>query len=162
MPLLRLAQWLNETRGSVAIRESDLVFPLIETVHILALSASVGLVFWVDLRLVGLAMRSKAVSDVVEQLKWWTRGGFALMFLSGSLLLYSEPLKCYNATSFRLKVLLLALAGVNAVVFHTTIYRSVAQWDRVAVAPLRARLAGYASLTLWLGVIIAGRWTAYF
>ena len=163
MSLLRFVQWLNQTPGSVLIRESDWIFPIIETVHILALSISVGLILWVDLRLIGLGMRRETVSDVLEQLKWWTRAGFAVMFLSGSLLLYSEPLKCYNAASFRLKMLFLALAGVNALVFHTTTYRSVGAWDRdTAAVPLRAKLAGYFSLTLWLAVIIAGRWTAYF
>src|SRR5580704_18821659 len=83
--LLSFVQWLNDTRISVYLRESDWPFPIIETVHILGLGFSVGTVMWLDLRLLGLAMRKAPVSDVIEQLEPWAMGGFAVMMVSGSL-----------------------------------------------------------------------------
>jgi hypothetical protein len=56
---------------------------------------------------------------------------------------------------------LLSLAGLNALIFHLTIYRRSAEWDGMPVAPMRARLAGLASLVLWIGIIAAGRSIAY-
>jgi hypothetical protein len=67
----------------------------------------------------------------------------------------------YHSPAFRIKMLLLALAGVNAVVFHRTVYRDAANWDPAAGVPGRARLAGLLSLVFWIAIIAAGRAIAY-
>jgi len=84
------------------------------------------------------------------------------MFVSGFLLFWSEAAKSYGNPAFRLKLLLLALVGLNPLIFHFTIYRSVGDWNERIVTPLRARLAAVFSLTLWGGIICAGRAIAYF
>jgi uncharacterized protein DUF6644 len=162
MSLLHLAQWLNETRWSIFLRENDWSFAIIETVHILGLGLSVGIIMWVDLRLVGLALRGHRPADVLRQLEPWAIGGFSVMFLSGFLLLSAEPLKCYTRVSFRLKALMLILAGVNYLYFHTRVRRSLRDFDEARELPWRARMVGYLSLALWLGIIFCGRWMAYF
>jgi hypothetical protein len=58
-------------------------------------------------------------------------------------------------------MIMIGLAGANALAFHFTIYRRVADWDNDAVPPMRARLAGFFSLLLWCGVVICGRMQAY-
>jgi hypothetical protein len=160
--LLHFVQILNDSSWSIYLRESDWPFAIIETIHILALGLSVGTILWVDLRLVGLAMKRERVSDVISSLAPWATSGFIIMFLSGTLLLLSEPMKCYTRLSFRLKVVMLILAGLNVLYFHSRVQRSIAEWDEDVVLPWRARMVGYLSLALWLGIIIAGRWTAYF
>ena len=67
----------------------------------------------------------------------------------------------YYSPAFRIKMVLLALAGLNALIFHLTIYRDVANWDPGSEPPARARLAGLLSLVFWIGVIAAGRAIAY-
>jgi hypothetical protein len=161
MSLLRFAQWLNETAWSTALREGDLSFPIIETIHLMALGASVGVIMWIDLRLMGVAMKRERVSDLITQVEPWAIGGFIVMFISGALLLLSEPLKCYTTMAFRLKVLMLILAGLNVWLFHRGIYRTIAKWDDDKILPWQARMCGLSSLILWFGIIIAGRWTAY-
>jgi hypothetical protein len=159
-PLLRFVQWLNDTPISVYLRESDWPFPIIETVHILGLGFSVGTVMWLDLRLLKIAMREAPVADVVEQLEPWAIRGFAVMFISGMLLVLAEPLKCYNTVAFRIKVGLLILAGLNVLYFHRRVIHNMDQWDQNM--PWRAKMVAALSLVLWLGIVIAGRWTAYF
>src|SRR5262249_31247028 len=87
--------------------------------------------------------------------------GFIIMAISGVLLFYSNPVKFYENIFFRIKFIMLALAGLNAFVFHGTVYRTIAKWDLERVTPLRARLAGGASLLLWGGIVVAGRMIAY-
>ena len=82
------------------------------------------------------------------------------MVVSGGLLFSSEAVKMYHSVPFRIKMILLALAGLNALVFHRTIYRDVSNWDP-AVVPARAQLAGLLSLVFWVAVIAAGRAIAY-
>jgi hypothetical protein len=162
MSLLSICQWIQQTPTSTGIRESVWVFPIIESAHLLSLAVSVGTIVFVDLRLVGAAMRRQPVTDVIEQLQPWALRGFAMMFLTGGLLFWSEPLRCYNSVFFQAKFLLLFLLGINALAFHRTVYRSVAAWDKALEVPFRAKLAGYVSLTLWMSVIVLGRGIAYF
>ena len=161
MHLVTFFQWLNETPLSVALRENDWPFPIIETFHILGLGISVGVIIWVDLRLIGLTMRSQPVSQVVSQLEPWAIRGFVVMFLSGSLLFLAEPMKCYSTIAFRFKAVMLVLTSLNVWYFHAKVYPHVAEWDEAPVMPWRAKMVGYVSMVLWFGIIIAGRWTAY-
>src|SRR5262245_15802986 len=69
--LLSFVEWLNETPLSVYLRESNYPFPILETTHILGLILSVGFILWVDLRLLGLAMRQEPTSKVVRQFEPW-------------------------------------------------------------------------------------------
>jgi hypothetical protein len=159
--MLSLIQWLNEVPISVWLREMPYPFPIIETIHILALGASFGTILWVDLRLMNLVMRDRKVSDVIEQLEPYAVLGFAAMFVSGALLFLSEPVKAYSTMAFRIKAVMLILAGINIWFFHRGIYSTISQWDRSKRLPWQARFTGISSLLLWLGIIVAGRWTAY-
>jgi len=135
---------------------------VIETVHVLAITLLAGTVAAVDLRLLGLILRREKVADVAGQVLPLTWAGFAVMLITGVLLFVSEAQKSYGNMAFRAKMVLLILAGVNPLIFHFTIYRRVGTWDDAAVVPRRARAAAIASLTLWSGIIIAGRAIAYF
>jgi hypothetical protein len=162
MSLLQIIQRLNDTHWSTALREGDLAFPIIESFHILALGFSVGMIMLVDLRLMGLSFRRIRASDLIQQFEPWAMGGFTVMIISGLLLFFAEPLKAYTTIAFRIKVLLLILAGLNVWLFHRGIYHRVSQWDDSTILPWQAKLTGYSSLILWLGIIVCGRWTAYF
>ena len=161
MDILPFIQWLENTPGSLFIRESTLFYPLVESAHVLALCLFLGLIAMLDLRLVGVGLRGVPVSEVAGRMLPLAFIGFALMVISGLLLFYSGPLKAFHNIFFRVKMLLIALTGVNALLFHFTIYRRVASWDREASPPARAKLAGVLSLILWSGVVICGRMQAY-
>ena len=161
MHLVNLFQWLNDSSLSVWLRESDWPFPIIETVHILGLSLSVGTIMWIDLRLLGFVTKRYRVSEIVGQIEPWAIRGFGVMFVSGLLLFIAEPMKCYSTIAFRLKVIMLVLTALNVWYFHAKVYPSVAEWDDAAVLPWKPKFVGFASLVLWFGIIIAGRWTAY-
>jgi hypothetical protein len=159
--LLNWCRWLGETSWSVALRESIWVYPIVETMHVLALCLFLGLALLLDLRLLDFALRRTPVTDLVNRVMPWTWAGFALMVTSGAALFYSDPVKFYGNVFFRIKVGLLVLAGVNAWAFHVTVYRRVAEWDRDMPTPARARLAGALSLLLWIGIVTTGRLIAY-
>ena len=161
MRLLGFVQWLQQTAWATAFRESTLAYPIVEGIHLLALSASVGLIAICDLRLMGIALTTRPASEILKYLRSGSLIGFTVMFASGALLFAAAAEKCYYNEWFRLKVLLLFLAGVNALVFNLTVYRNITAWDVAGVPPLAARRAGLFSLILWALVIVAGRTTAY-
>lgn len=160
-PMLEWCQWLSDTWVGAGIRESIWVYPLLHWAHILANTLMFGMIVWVDLRLLGVGLARRRVTDVTEQLLPWTWTGWALMFASGALIFASDAVRYYESTLFRAKMLLMVAAGLNALVFHRTVYRGVAAWDE-GRAPARARMAGAVSLTSWLAILMTGRAVGYF
>jgi len=161
MDILSICRWLDSTRLNAAMRMSTWFFPTFDTIHTLGIVLVAGTIMLVDLRLLGLALRREPVAAVVERIVPWTLRGFALMVVTGTLLFSSEAVKLYHSPAFRIKLALLALAGLNALIFHLTIYPDAANWDQQAPAPIRARLAGLFSLAFWIAIIAAGRAIAY-
>ena len=137
------------------------MYPIVESVHVLALCLFLGLAVMLDLRLLGVTMRSSPVSEFMERLLPWTAAGFVLMVISGALLFYAIPVRTYQNIFFRIKVVMLILSGLNVWVFHSGVYARMAEWDLDPVPPRRARVAAGLSLALWAGIVIAGRMIAY-
>ena len=154
-------QWLAATRGSIALHESQYLYPLVESTHVLTLCLFVGTAAVVDLRLLGLTLRRVPVSQVLRRLLPWTAAGFAIMVITGALLFYAIPVRTYHSVFFRIKVVMLVLAGLNVWVFHRHVQRTMGEWDTAPVTPRGARAAAAISLVLWAGIIVAGRMTAY-
>jgi hypothetical protein len=159
--LLELAQWLQETPWSIGIRESMYMYTTLESIHVWGLAVFVGFTALLDLRLLGWAMRDLPMSTSARRFFPWMVAGFVVMVVSGVLLFYAIPVRTYHSVWFRMKVVFMVAAGLNAGLFHTTVYRKVAEWDLAAVTPRRARLAGAASLVLWTCIIFSGRMIAY-
>ena len=143
------------------IREDGWSFPLIECIHVLAITFVVGTVVMVDLRLLGVASRGRAVSHLTSEILPWTWGGFVVALVTGSLMFSSAALKYFDNLPFRLKFVVMVLAGLNMAVFHLTTARSMEHWDEHPSPPRLAKLAGALSITCWLGVIAAGRWIGF-
>ena len=122
------------------MRQSLWLFPVIETVHLLGMSALVGTIAVFDLRLLGWAMRKQRVTDLTHRLFPWAWAGFAVQVITGAMLFSSEAVHMQRNPAFRLKMLLILLAGIHALVFHFAVYRSAAKWDENAIPPLGAKL----------------------
>ena len=161
MSLPAFLQWLEGTWASVGIRESILLYPFVETSHVLTLCLFLGMTATWDLRLVGATLRKVPVSEVINRLFPWAIAGFVLMVISGSMLFLSSPVRASQNIFFQIKMVTIVLAGLNAFVFHRTVFRWVAEWDVADAIPFRARAAGFASLVLWSIVVICGRMQAY-
>ncbi|MGB1778884.1 MAG: DUF6644 family protein [Longimicrobiales bacterium] len=156
-----LLDWLGNTPWSIALLESYYVWPLIESSHVVFLALFVGTAFMMDLRLVGLAFRGVPASSFIDRLLPWTRIGFAIMVMTGLLLFYSSPLRYYHNLFFRIKCVMLAIAGLNIWMFHSRIHTSIDLWDDVWTPPRAARIAGALSIVMWTGVVFSGRLIAY-
>lgn len=157
-----LFQWLEGTYISTSVRESDWLFPLIESVHVLGIVSLAGASTLLDLRLLNRGfLRDEPASQVASRLLPIMWGSFAVMLVTGALMFISEAWQCYTSVSFRVKLALLLAVGLNALVFHLTSYRTIKTWEQAPVAPVAARLAAWVSLTLWVAIVFAGRAIAY-
>ncbi|HEX4546521.1 MAG TPA: DUF6644 family protein [Candidatus Acidoferrum sp.] len=159
--MLAFCKWLEQTPVGAGVRESLWLFPAIETLHLLGMAALVGTIAVFDLRLLGWMMRRERVSELAGRLLPWCWAGFAVQVVTGVLLFSSEAVKVYPNPAFRVKMLLIFLAGVHALIFQWTVYRDVATWDDSGVLPVGAKVAGFVSILLWVGIVAAGRFIGF-
>jgi hypothetical protein len=153
--------WVEHTPVAVFVSHSTWGFSALLSVHILAVAVVFGMIAMVDLRLIGIAGRQSAVTALCREALPWTWSAFALSALTGMLLFTAQPLKYWGNDAFQMKFAILALAGLNMLVFQLITYRGVAGWNRGPIPPA-ARLAGAISLACWTAVVAFGRWTAYY
>lgn len=66
-----------------------------------------------------------------------------------------------NNLQFQLKLVAIAIAGINMMWFHTNAYRRISEWNQEATPPAAARYAGMASLMVWTATIFLGRWIGF-
>jgi uncharacterized membrane protein len=162
MPVLQsFCEWLQNTAVGSFISASTWAFPTIETIHVFALVIVVGTIAIVDLRLLSVASRNRSVSQLSNDVLPITWSAFCLAVLTGGLMFSSKAVEYLANWPFRIKMVLLALAGLNMLLFHFMTYRSVHKWDEAERAPSAARLAGALSLTFWIGVVVFGRWIGF-
>lgn len=161
MALIRAFEWLELTAIGTIVRESAWGFQIVVAIHILGLMLSVGTLVWFDLRLLGVGMTRSRVSDLYRRLVPWTATGFLIMFVSGSLLFVGYATKASANTYFRVKMIAIIFAAVNALVYHRITERQIAQWNDSVRPPMSARIAGLSSIVLWMVVILMGRMMSY-
>lgn len=159
--MLEFCQWLDQTSVGTTIRQSLWLFPAIETVHLLGMAALVGTITVLDFRLLGWAARQQRVSQLATRLIPWAWAGFGVQVVTGVLLFSSEAVKIYANPAFRLKMLLLLLAGVQALVFQVMISPKLASSDELPSPPLAAKAMGAISILLWVGIVTAGRFIGF-
>jgi hypothetical protein len=136
------------------LNSSELIFPVLECMHILGFALSVGTIAIVDFRLLGLGMNHQSAAEVATDLAPWTLIGLVVMLTSGPLLFSSDPDMYYLNWVFDLKMVMLLLA----IIFNYTIRRRTAlsgksgPWSK-AVACV--------SISLWVSVVFGGIFLAF-
>jgi hypothetical protein len=157
MSFLPFFQAWEATGLGEAIRGSLWLFPLIESIHLVALAAIGGAVLIVDLRLLGLGLRNRPVSPMARDIHPWLIGSLVVMLVSGLLLATSEAVKLYYSPAFRVKISSFLLA----IIFTFTIRRKLLMSEPNGTSPWRSKLVGMISVTLWSSVGMAGRWIGF-
>jgi len=154
----RVLGWIQSTRIASAIGENELLFPWIESVHVLAIVLVVGTISIVDLRLLGFASLDLGVRRLMRDVIPYTWGAFAVAVITGSLMFSSDAVHYAHNFFFRGKLVLLALAGINMAIFHLLGIGDVERWDTPGGrTPMSARAAAAVSLTIWIAVVAFGR-----
>ena len=150
-------QWLSDFQISLTVRESLWVFPALECLHIYSMIFLVTVVAAVDLRLLGLVMGRKPLSQHSRRALRWMWVCLGINAVSGALLFMSRAPDYYINSAFQIKILLVVLGTA----YHSVLFHRVGRWDDTPAIPVGARLVGSFSLLLWVGVIAASRWIAF-
>jgi hypothetical protein len=140
--------------------DTNWAWPLCESIHFLGLSMLIGTVGMFDLRLLGLG-RSIAPAQLHRLIKFGV-AGFCGNVLTGICFLSGAPEQYIYNMAFRWKVVFLITAGLNILVFYSAFFRKVRTLGPGEPIPLGARMVGAVSLSVWLGVITAGRLLTFY
>jgi hypothetical protein len=151
MFLVHILQGIPEKLPLNPIARWEWVFPVVEAFHICGFALLVGSIVILDLRLLGIALRSQPVSRLAKELSPWIWAGIIIQLTTGPYLFAGDPSEYVQIAAFRTKMLFLLLA----LVFHFTVIRR-------ATAPAAdsswRKPAALVSLGLWFGVLLAGLW----
>jgi hypothetical protein len=159
--LLSFAQWIQLTGFFTALRGSAYVYPIILSLHMIGIAFFGGMILMTDLRLLGLALRKRSISDVVNQFRVSKRWGLLLTATCGILMAGSKAEEYYYNAFFRTKLILFALVLLQELVFYRTVYANPADLDRTPSIPGTAKLSAALSLLLWISIACCGRGIGY-
>jgi len=135
-------------------------WPAAESVHFIGLCVVVGAIAVFDLRLLGVARRIPIES--LHRLVPWGLAGYGVSVASGAMFLMTEPDQYIYNPSFHVKVVFMALAGVNALVFSASASHRTMRPGAGDDAPRAAKVIAAISLAMWLGVIVSGRLLTFY
>ena len=159
--ITQFLHWLEKTPVAIFVSQSPGGFSGLLMIHVGAAVIVFGMIVVVDLRLLGLASKGCSVTDLCREALPWTWTAFIISAITGVMLFTGQPVKYFANYAFQAKVALMALAGINMLVFQFMTIRGVSHWNRNARMPVAAKLAGAISLTCWIAVVAYGRWTAF-
>ena len=153
--------WLESSGIAVAMREWTWLYPIIEIAHIIGFVVLVGAAFSFDLRLLGVSS-GLPVTHLAHHLLRWSRVSLLVVVPTGFLMFMTNATKMAGNPVFRIKLILIVLAGINALVFRLWTSNSVERWNVNEPSPLAAKLSAVFSLVAWSAVISCGRLIAFF
>ena len=136
-------------------------FPVIETLHVMALAIVYGSIAMVDVRMLGIAARNVRMSRLASEVLPWTWTAFIFAAITGSLMFITKGDTYWNNFETRAKFLCMALAGLNMAIYQFGMHKRVNEWDASIPPPLAVRMAGALSIALWTGVVFFGRWIGF-
>ena len=151
--------WLSNTSLSLTIQTVMWIIPAVQTIHILCVAIVMSCMAMLDLRLIGVAGKRQPISRMVSKFVPWVWGALPVLLTTGIILTIGEPSRELLNPYFRAKMLMLAIViGITLVVQRQN-KKDTSFWE---LRRGTAAIAGAFSLLLWVGIITAGRWIAYY
>jgi len=153
-------EWLQGTWVGLLVAESLWGYPLFETIHSIGMAMMIGSLGLINLRVLGFKPDLPLLN--VRELLPLAWLGFTLNAISGSLLFTSDAVYFFSSYTFRIKMVLIILGGINAALLGRRVFRdaSAATVPATAVASSTKWIAA-SSLLFWFGAVCAGRLIAY-
>jgi hypothetical protein len=155
--------WLGATPASLLLQKVFWIIPVVQTLHILAISVLFASMAMFDLRLLGWAGTRHSVRSLSQRFMPWLRGSLLVLAASGSILIIGEPKRALGNVFFASKMCMLATVIMVTLSFQALLKRDLERGatDLVPAHFAVAKIAGLVSLALWVGIAVAGRLIAY-
>jgi hypothetical protein len=152
-------EWIKATAVGEFVRSSSWAFPALQSLHFIGMTMLVGIVGAIDLRVLGIA-RGLPIHPL-HRLLPVAFAGFGINLITGLMFFAHDPYVYAYNISFRIKMLLILIAGLNALWFQLGVFIDVDKWGPGIEASRLAKLISALSLLIWFAVITAGRYIAF-
>ncbi len=153
---LTIFAWIADTPIAAWVISSVYIWPTLECIHFVSLCVLIGSLLIIDLRLIGF-YRERCAS-MVKFLIRLSLLAFTVNFATGVLFFAGNTFKYINNVAFELKLILILVAGINALFYNVRLSHLV-DTEEVSLSSISV---GYLSLLLWTGVIICGRMITFY
>ena len=154
------ATWLAATPISKLFQDVLWIIPLSQCVHIVCISVLFAAALAINLRLLGLLLLDRSVSDLARNLLPWMWRSLAGLVLTGFVQTVAEPVREFQSPFFWAKMTMLAIVLVLSLAFSASVRARAAQWDAGA-SRSGAKAFALLSSVLWVAIIVVGRLIAY-
>lgn len=155
------AAWLGKTPLNAVVVAQAWVIPAVQVVHILCVAAVMGAVAIVNLRVFGWIEADQSLKSVTDRFLPTLPIALPGLAITGLILISGEPNRALFRTVFWLKMAMIAAASALAFALHRQLARAEPGTSGGAAVSLSLKAQAAASMALWLGVIVAGRWIGY-
>ena len=152
-------EWLQGTWVGVLVAESLWGYPLFETIHSIGMAMMIGSLGLINLRVLGYKPELPLLD--VRQLLPLAWSGFTMNAISGTLLFTSDAVYFWDKYTFRVKMILIILGGINASLLGQRVFREAAAVGPALPPAASTKWIAFLSLVFWFGAVIAGRLIAY-
>ena len=159
--MLDFAQWLGQTRVSLAIQTNLWVIPTVQSIHIAAIGVVLSSVFMMDLRIFGWAGADETLGQTARRFAPWLWGALAVLFATGVLMVVGEPVRELLSLSFWLKMSLIVVGAALAAAFQGALRRHDRRWEESFAARPTTRRLAVVTFLVWCGIVVLGRLIAY-
>jgi Family of unknown function (DUF6644) len=150
-PFCEAFEWIERSPVGEFLRNSRVLFPLVESVHLIGLALFVGTLLLIDVGLLGVGMRRQPTQQLAAALAPWTWSGFALLMATGPFMFTAQAAKWHDNPVFWIKMLLLIVATV----FQLSVHRTI-------TSEQPSKLIGAVSLILWIGAALSSKMMEFF
>jgi hypothetical protein len=152
-------EWLQSTWLGVLVAESLWGYPIFETIHTLGMAMMIGSLGLINLRVLGYKPELRLLD--IHQLLPLAWIGFTLNAISGTALFTSDAVYFWGKYTFRIKMILIILGGINAALLGQRVFREAAAGTPALPTAAGTKWIAFLSLVFWFGAVIAGRLIAY-
>ena len=152
-------EWLQGTWVGVLVAQSLWGYPLLETIHTIGMAMMVGSLGLINLRVLGYKPELPLLD--IRQLLPLAWLGFTLNAISGTLLFTSDAVYFFSSYTFRIKMVLIILGGINAALLGQRVFREAAAGAPAPRPAAGTKWIAFLSLVFWFGAVCAGRLIAY-
>ena len=171
--LFAFTEWLRSTQLteiSLAISESSAslwigshfwAIPIMQTFHILALTAAFGSVLMINLHILGLTGKSRTLTQTFRRFQPWIWWALVVLIISGIGMIIGEPIRELINPIFWIKMGLVILLILTSLMFQSSVRKAAVQWDMTLRASAGVRISAALLIVLWCAIMFGGRWIAY-
>jgi hypothetical protein len=145
-PFCEAFEWIERSPAGEFMRSSRVVFPIVESVHLIGMALFVGTLLLIDMGLLGLAMRRQPIHQVAAALAPYTWSGFASLIITGPFMFSAQAAKWHDNPIFWIKMMLLILATV----LQLSVKRRISTGKP-------AKTIGAISLILWISTALSAK-----